>query len=171
MKFRIGNAERLGPLHNTSDYTFRHEYSAGPRWLLVGDASGFLDPIFSTGVMIAMTTGRIAVRTLLRADAQNRALTAREQKTYTRRIYAKMDVFIRMIRAFYDDDAFEVFMQSGASLWRIPEAVTSLVAGHTHSDFGMWWRIKLFFLACWIQKHVALAPRIPSLRAASSTSS
>jgi len=132
---------------------------AGARMLLVGDAAGFIDPIFSSGVMIALKAGQLAARRILAADSRRLALTEREQKQYTREIKRMIGVYAKMIHMFYSGPGFEIFIQP-ASRSGISRAVNSIVAGSTQRDFGLWWRVKVFFLFCWLQQWFAMAPRI-----------
>lgn len=158
--FRMKNAERVNEFRTTSDYTYRYTIAAGPRWLLAGDAGGFVDPIFSSGVMISMKTASLASRMILEADSRGRALFPGEIRKYTRRVFAMMDVYLDMIKNFYDDDGFEVFINPVQPRSGIPAAVNTVVAGYTRFNFGLWWRIKVFYMICRLQKWIALAPRL-----------
>jgi len=159
LKFRLKRAERVGEYHTESDYTFRHHYAAGPRWLLVGDSAGFIDPIFSSGVMVALRSSRAAAMAILRAEAQNRPLSGGEQRAYTRDVKKMTGVFLDMIRMFYDRHAFEVFMGPSPML-DLPRAVMNLVAGNTHLSWSLQWRVWVFYTLCWVQRYVQIAPRL-----------
>jgi flavin-dependent dehydrogenase len=65
---RMTSAERVSPVHVLSDFTYRADRCAGDGWVLVGDAFGFLDPIYSSGVFLALKSGEMA------ADAINEGL-------------------------------------------------------------------------------------------------
>src|SRR5206468_4610429 len=65
---RMTRAERVSPVHVLSDFTYRADRCAGDGWVLVGDAFGFLDPIYSSGVFLALKSGEMA------ADAINEGL-------------------------------------------------------------------------------------------------
>jgi len=47
---RMKRAERVSPVYSAGDYSYRNTKLFGDRWLLVGDAAGFIDPVFSSGV-------------------------------------------------------------------------------------------------------------------------
>src|SRR5690606_25640384 len=72
---RMAGAERVSPFSSTGDYTYRFLQNAGPRWLLIGDAAGFIDPIFSSGVMLAIKSGCLAATEVLAADRRGTALS------------------------------------------------------------------------------------------------
>lgn len=65
---RMTNAVRVGEVRVLSDFSYRSSRCAGDGWVLVGDAFGFLDPIYSSGVFLALKSGQMA------ADAIHEAL-------------------------------------------------------------------------------------------------
>jgi flavin-dependent dehydrogenase len=156
---RMGGAERLSEFFFASDYTYRHLQNAGPRWLLIGDAAGFIDPIFSSGVMLAIKTGYLAANEALAADRVGQPLSPRAQARYTREVGKMCKVFLNMIRMFYDNHSFEVFMTPCPSRG-IERAVHNLVAGNTN----LGWRLRLwvwtFYVICTLQRRFPLAPRL-----------
>lgn len=156
---RMEYAERVGDFRVVSDYTYRYERNAGPRWLLIGDAAGFIDPIFSSGVMLSIKSGYLAATKVLAADKAGTALSESEQKKYTKKVGQMSKVFLRMIKMFYDNHGFEVFMTPCPDP-QVEWAVYNLVAGNT--NFGWWLRFKvqLFYALCALQRHVAIVPRL-----------
>ena len=67
---RIATAERCGPFRIAKEYSYRSQRIAGDGWVLVGDAFGFLDPLYSSGMLLALASGAMA------ADAIDDALAA-----------------------------------------------------------------------------------------------
>ena len=67
---RLIGAERASGVYVTSDLSYRADRMAGDGWVLVGDAFGFLDPVYSAGVLLALKGGEFA------ADAIHDALEA-----------------------------------------------------------------------------------------------
>jgi flavin-dependent dehydrogenase len=65
---RMKGAVRCGPVHVCNDFSYRATRCAGDGWVLVGDAFGFLDPMYSSGVFLALKSGEMA------ADAINDGL-------------------------------------------------------------------------------------------------
>ena len=55
MRERMRDAVSVSPVRSAGDYSYRNTRLTGERWMLAGDAAGFIDPIFSTGVFIATT--------------------------------------------------------------------------------------------------------------------
>jgi flavin-dependent dehydrogenase len=57
---RIAGAERVGPYRAAKEYSYRSSKVAGDGWVLVGDAFGFLDPLYSSGILLALKSGALA---------------------------------------------------------------------------------------------------------------
>jgi flavin-dependent dehydrogenase len=57
---RLSSAERVTGYFATRDYSYRARQVAGDGWVLVGDAFGFLDPLYSSGVFLALKSGELA---------------------------------------------------------------------------------------------------------------
>jgi len=165
MRFRMKAAERASDWHITSDYTFRHHRTAGARWILCGDAAGFIDPIFSSGVRVAMESAARAARLAGRCLKEGRGLSASEQADYHRKFVRMTGAFLRMIRMFYDNHGFEVFINA-SGLLGLQRAVVDVVGGNTEPSWGVKWRQELFFAICRLQRWVKFAPRLPLFTAA-----
>ena len=60
VKKRIAGATRVTGYFATKDYSYRTTQSSGDGWVLVGDAWGFLDPLYSSGVLLALKSGELA---------------------------------------------------------------------------------------------------------------
>jgi flavin-dependent dehydrogenase len=157
LAFRFKNAERVGGYHVTGDYTARQDRLAGPRWLLAGDAAAFIDPIFSSGVLVALKSGRIAAETVMAAGG--RSLAPATQRAYDRRVRAMTERFARMILMYYDNKSFELFMNPSPFLGLI-QAVNQMVSGQTEFSFGIRWRVALFYLLCRLQHWWPVTPRL-----------
>ena len=154
---RMANAQRIGEFYTTSDYSYRYGALATDRALLVGDAGGFIDPIFSSGVYIATASAQLAAQAILAAGP--RGLSARAQRRYGRAVHRMMDVFLKMILMFYDQSTFEVFMHP-RSRFGLVEAVNSILAGNARHSFAIAWRLRLFRLICAVHRRVPLVPRL-----------
>jgi len=155
LSYRLRDARRVGELRVTGDYTYGYEQLAFPRALLVGDAGTFIDPIFSSGVFLALHSAANAARLIVAAG--DGPLSARAQRGYTRELHRLRDIYLRMIRAYYDNDSFAVFMQPTKRL-KLVQTVNGILAGYSGRRFGMWWRLELFHLICRLQHRVRLAP-------------
>jgi flavin-dependent dehydrogenase len=114
----------------------------GDGWLAVGDAGGFIDPLFSTGAHLAMCGGKAAADTLLglialapdaRAAAEKAKLAAWETT-----LRAGAETFILAVQAFYAGPLMEsIFMENKHNALR--RSITSLLAGDVFGD-AVWLR-------------------------------
>jgi len=159
LRRRMANAERVTDFSVASDYTYRHVQNAGPRWFLVGDAAGFVDPIFSSGVMLAVKSGYLAAQAALAADRGDGPLSARAQARYTREVGKMCHVFVRLIKMFYDNRSFEVFMTPKPHKG-MEWAVHNAVAGNTSTPLLLNLRLWAFYGVCALQRRFALVPRL-----------
>jgi flavin-dependent dehydrogenase len=155
-----GTTPTMG-FHVTSDYSYFRRDLAQERLVLAGDAGGFFDPIFSSGVYMATSSGKLAADIVAKAHASGRALTRGEQQRYTRTVKRHAAVFQKLIAAFYDDDAFDVFMCEQVP-WDLGRGINSIVAGYADLNWGLWWRYKVFLTICRLQRHWKIVKRPPS---------
>lgn len=84
-----------------TDYCYYTDTVAGPGWFLVGDAGCFIDPIFSAGVFLAMTTGRAAAQSIDRI-LSTPSDEEEVQLEYSRLYKTGYDTYTRLIYAYYE---------------------------------------------------------------------
>ena len=153
----LAEAEWPAQFHVTADYNYRARRFADPRLVLVGDAACFLDPMFSTGVFIALLSAKLATAEVIAAHRRGRALSWWARRRYTRRLRVNLATLERMVLAFYDDASFSVFMDRNPPL-RTAEAINALVAGHSDPPWPVRWRYWLFLLVCRLQRWRPVTP-------------
>ena len=163
VRTRLHGAKIMAPLRATGDYSWKFSRFATPRILLTGDAAGFVDPIFSSGVMLALKSAVLAAEYIVRASDSDRSLTRWECFSYTREVTGWMQQYSRIIRSFYDRAGFEVFMNPSPFL-QIPGSIGRLLGGNTHPGFLDRLRLAVFHFICTLQRFVRMAPPIHSLR-------
>ena len=61
---RIAGATRAAPYRAAKEYSYRSRQVAGDGWVMIGDAWGFLDPLYSSGVLLALKSGQLAADTI-----------------------------------------------------------------------------------------------------------
>ncbi len=71
VKERIANAKRVTGYFATKDYSYRSRECAGDGWVLIGDAFGFLDPLYSSGVLLALKSGELAADAIVEGLQKN----------------------------------------------------------------------------------------------------
>ena len=131
--------------------------------MLVGDAGGFLDPIFSTGVLLAMQSGMEAAELIERRPQGRRPVAGavRWLRAHARRRYHH---FRRFAVGFYDP-AFRDLFFTRSSRFGIYEAVLSVLAGNWRPTLATRLRIALFFALVALQRVLPIAARSHSAAA------
>jgi FADH2-dependent halogenase len=161
MRERMAGARRVSEVHSISDYSYRNSRFTGDRWMLAGDAAGFIDPIFSTGVFLAILSGEQC------ADALHAVLDHPERKaglfrSYERELSRVMKKYLRFVEAWYRPEFIEVFTNPVEHL-NLVGAVNASLAGNIGHSFALWWRMEVFYLVLFLQRHMSLVPRLPLL--------
>lgn len=128
MRELLGPGRRTSKVVGISDYASFSSRFAGDGWVMVGDAASFLDPVFSTGVFLAMAMGERAAKAIDRALSRKGRVDARDLAGYERESRRLVARFRRFVYAFYDPVFFEAFC-SEAPFDKIRAAVTTVLAG------------------------------------------
>ncbi|PYI48900.1 MAG: hypothetical protein DMF11_02385 [Verrucomicrobia bacterium] len=155
---RMTSARRVSQVYVEADFSYRTARLHGDRWLLAGDAAGFIDPIFSSGVFLAVFSGELA------ADALNEVLdhpheAKRLFPQYERAVNRAMDVYLRFVNAWYTKEFIEVFLAPRNVLGLAP-AVNAVLGGNVGNSFPIRWRMWVFYFLVWLQRHHPIAPRL-----------
>ena len=134
----LANARRLWPeARATADFSYRVTAITGSGWLAVGDAGGFIDPLFSTGAHLAMAGGRRAADAIvlaLASPAQEAALFA----AWEANLRGAAETFILAVRSFYAGPLVDlIFTEDKHQVLR--RSITSLLAGDVFGD-AIWLR-------------------------------
>ena len=155
---RMAQASRVTEVYSAGDYSYRNSSLAGERWLLAGDAAGFIDPVFSTGVFLAIRSGEEAAHALDEAIRLPRQ-RARSFRKYERGVNRVMDLYLRFVTNWYKPQFAEVITHPVHHLQLAP-VVNSVLAGNLSNTFSVWWRMELFYLVVFLQRYLPLCPRI-----------
>ncbi|MGB8852124.1 MAG: NAD(P)/FAD-dependent oxidoreductase [Pirellulales bacterium] len=107
---RIASAERAGPFRVAKEYSYRSREVAGDGWVLVGDAFGFLDPLYSSGVLLALKSAACAADAINEGLARNDTCAAQLGKWGPDYI-AGMERMRRLVCEFYDGLNFGRFVR------------------------------------------------------------
>jgi flavin-dependent dehydrogenase len=155
---RMTRASRVTEVHSASDYSYRNTSLFGDRWLLAGDAAGFIDPIFSTGVFLGIRSGEQAAKALDEAlkHPQSRAAVF---KKYERSVNRVMNLYLRFVSNWYKPQFAEVITHP-VDRFQLPATVNAVLAGNLSSSFSIWWRMELFYLVVFLQRFIPLCPRV-----------
>ncbi len=124
----LAGARRTSRVLGISDYSTSSARAVGDGWVLVGDAATFLDPVFSTGVFLAMAMGERAASLIDRALARPAPVAERDLAPYARYANRLVGRFRRFVYAFYDPVFFEAFC-SKEPFDRMRAAITTVLSG------------------------------------------
>jgi flavin-dependent dehydrogenase len=98
---RIAGSRQAFPAQVLKDVSYRSSRIAGDGWVLVGDAFGFLDPIYSSGVFLALASGELAADSITAALAADDTSAAR-LGAHGPRYMAGMEAMRKLVYAFYE---------------------------------------------------------------------
>ena len=128
---RLASANSTGVFHTTKDFSYQTSQGAGPGWMLVGDALGFIDPVYSSGVFLALKSGEMAadcaIDALREGDFSGERL-GQWQPDYKSGVAR----FRRLVYAFYDPE-----FRIGHFLKQFPQhhtAITDMLIGNVYRD-------------------------------------
>lgn len=155
---RMSQARLVSSIQTTSDFSYYNRRLVGPRLLRVGDAAGFMDPIFSAGVYLAMYSGKLAAR-LVNDSLEAGDDGGRRLRTYEKRVFRAMQFYWEMVEGYYTTPFMELFMEPREK-FNLPGAIVAILAGELDGGWGIEWRRKLFFLLIRLQARWPLVPKL-----------
>jgi flavin-dependent dehydrogenase len=156
---RFSKAEALNVPQVAVDFSYQNRSLVSPRVVRVGDAAGFIDPIFSSGVMLAMSSGMQGAKVVAGALDGNQTMTA-AMRRYEKTTWRNVGLYWRFIENFYKLHFAQIFFQP-VNKHRMVCAINSVLAGRTELTFAIRWRLNVFFLLAWLNKRVPVVERIP----------
>ncbi|MGO4885437.1 MAG: NAD(P)/FAD-dependent oxidoreductase [Bryobacteraceae bacterium] len=128
----LAAGQQYGPYRVTGEYSYRSRHCSADGLVLAGDAFGFLDPVFSSGVLLALHSGELA------ADAVDAALTAGDVSAsrfaaYGAQVCESIEAMRKLVYAFYNRDfSFRVFIREFPQL---KGDMTDCLIGNFSRDF------------------------------------
>jgi len=142
---RLQGAELIGDqVRVTGNYSYDARRMGGPGWILIGDAFAFLDPVFSTGVYLAMSTAEAAVAvidTVLR-EPQREALLQRRLEKRVRTAIQRFSFFIYR----FNNPVMKDMFGNPSNALKIEQGVISMLAGDVLDTRRVLWRLHVFKL-------------------------
>ena len=139
---RMEKAKPLTTTYAAANFSYRRETMSGEGYLMIGDAFAFIDPVFSSGVHLALNSGTMGagvVDAFLRGSPDYAARV----KTFERAVRRGIDTFSWFIHRF-NQPAFQALFVSTRRPPKIERAVLSLLAGDVFSQSKMRFPLFLF---------------------------
>jgi flavin-dependent dehydrogenase len=133
IKQHLACGTQVGSYFITSEFSWRSRYCAAHGLLLAGDAFGFLDPVFSSGVMLALKSGMLAADAIKAAfDAQD--FSADRFTEYGRQLREGLENMRKLVYAFYDPNFS--FRKLTNKYPEMAGEVTDCLSGDVNKDFS-----------------------------------
>ena len=154
----LQHARQEWPVRVERDFSFGSKAYAGDRWLLAGDAGSFLDPVFSTGVSIALESGVEAAQAV-DSGLKAGSLSARQFSRYSRRQRRRFLSFRRFVLGFYTPEFRDLFFAAEPPQ-RMFNALVTVFAGYWRPPLTIRLWVNAFFFLVRLQKWVRFAPRV-----------
>jgi flavin-dependent dehydrogenase len=130
IKERVAKAARTTGYFATKDYSYRSRQVAGDGWVLVGDAFGFLDPLYSSGILLALKSGEMAADAVVEGLAKH-DLSAAQLGKWGETFNKGVDRMRRLVCEYYDGFSFGKFVKTYPHL---KGTVTDLLIGDLFTD-------------------------------------
>jgi flavin-dependent dehydrogenase len=130
VKPRIANAKRCDIFRAQKEYTYRAKQVGGDGWCLVGDAFGFLDPLYSSGVLLALTSGSMAADAIS-AGLKKGDTSEKQMRSWEPTFVAGIKRVRRLVCEFYDGFSFGRFVRQYPHLKGL---VTDVLIGDVFKD-------------------------------------
>ena len=137
IKDRLSVGNQVGEYYITSEYTYHSKHCYRDGLLLVGDAFCFLDPVFSSGLMLALKSGVLA------ADIIHEAIVARDFsparfESYGRALREGIENMRKLVYAFYAPDfSFKKVIDKYPHM---ADDITDCLSGDLNKDFSQLWK-------------------------------
>ncbi|MFO7602673.1 MAG: NAD(P)/FAD-dependent oxidoreductase [Gammaproteobacteria bacterium] len=138
---RMQKARRISPVTATGNFSYRLDKMYGPGYLIIGDAYAFIDPVFSSGVLLGMN-GAMQAADVVDGILRDPASATARLKAYERTIHHGLKTFSWFIYRITQPAMRNMFM-SPNNAFRMEEGILSLLAGDLFGDTPI--RRPLFF--------------------------
>lgn len=142
LQSRLQQARRISPVEATGNYSYTCDRTHGSNYLLLGDAYAFIDPVFSSGVLLAMQSafaGADTVDACLRRPQQ----TAAALKKFDQTMRLGPKVFSWFIYRVTNPTLRNMFM-TPRNYFRVKEALLSVLAGDLFGNTRIWGPLLIF---------------------------
>lgn len=154
---RMKDAERVGEVRTRKDFSYAMERIVSTNFACVGDAAGFLDPIFSTGVYMAMKSA-VLVADAIEAQLKNGDM--RPLLAYQRSFQKAIGRYLRFVAHFYTRPFLELFLHPHPRFGLI-KSIVRVLAGDVWGSSGGRFKLAIFFALVALQGRFGnIAPAI-----------
>lgn len=121
VKKRLVDSVQVREMNVLRDFSYKARQMAGPGWLLLGDAYSFIDPVYSSGILLALRTGEMGADAVLDAFEHD-DFSAERLSRYQPLLEKGMESIRSLVHSFYSKD-----FSFGAFLRKYPEHQEDIV--------------------------------------------
>lgn len=132
---RMANAELVDPLVTTGNYSYDSRRYTGNGYILIGDAAAFIDPLFSSGVMMAMSSAAVAAEAV-HAWLDDRKLGRQLMRSYERSVRRGLNSLSWLIYRINTPVLRDIFMAS-FDLFNTRNGLLAILAGDFYEKPGL----------------------------------
>lgn len=128
IKEHLAEGQQTGIYRTTGEYSYRNKFCSSDGLVLAGDALGFLDPVFSSGVFLALKSGVMLADEIDQVLCSGQKIDSSSFDNYGRRMQSSIEIMRKIVYAFYDKDfSFGDLVKRGAHL---RSALTDCLVGN-----------------------------------------
>jgi len=136
VKNRLKDATQKWPAKSIGNYSYGMSRYAGNGFVMVGDAGAFLDPVFSSGVFLAMKSAQMASESVLKCFEKNN-FSASQFKTYEKCLRNSQKLFFRFINGWYDPAFLDLFFIP-KNILGVRSAIVTVLAADVFNPKYLW---------------------------------
>lgn len=148
MSKRMANAKRVSPVRSRKDFSYRMKRTVGANFALIGDAAGFIDPIFSTGVFMAMKSAEIATEAAIERMESG---SMKKLHAYDQRFGRAFEKYLKFVANFYRREFLELFLQPSDRFGIFP-VIIDILAGNVFERRRDRLKLAIFFTLVRLQR-------------------
>lgn len=127
------NRERVSEVLTYTNYQLIAERGFGPGWVALGDAFGFVDPMLSPGLFIAMWGAERLADVI---PARTPLLIHADLEDYSRKTYRMIDSWQRLVEVFYDGSLFSVYKSGNKISMTYPGRISDMIERHIEKNLS-----------------------------------
>jgi flavin-dependent dehydrogenase len=133
MRRLMAEAEPVFPIRAIADYSYRIQSVSGNGWLAAGDASGFIDPLFSTGIHLAIQGARVAFDHIEKALDDN-DVSRERWIPYEKAQRRAVEIFMGAVQAYYRGELAPLLLAPDHRWPYMHKVITSILSGDVYYD-------------------------------------
>lgn len=148
LAMRLKDAKLTGPVTGTGNFSYTSERCAGDKYIMIGDSFAFIDPVFSSGVLLAMNSA-VAGAEAVDQCLKNPARAGKILKQFDKDSRYGLKIFSWIIYRMTTPAMRNMFMIP-SNKFRLQETLLSVLAGDLYRDTPIWFRLQIFKVVYYI---------------------